>query len=143
MTLYCITVHLQFLSDTIEAVFRRFKYSDLVNAEYKIRATIQHSTNTVPRSHSTFCVFLQFKGENGAEYSGIEIEHYDHTMCRFEKSTQIRLEQRMDFQDVMQKNKIFVLGGVNNNDNTYLKSVSLMVNHKGNCNESIFSSLML
>lgn len=73
-------------------------------------------------------VFLKIKGENNAEYSAVKIENYNHMMSRFDKGIEIPLGEREYFGVVMQRNKIFVLGGEKNDK--ALKSVSFVANSK-------------
>lgn len=116
--------HLQFLSQTLESVFIRFKCSDLVNAEYKRRATTQRVNNAVSRSSSTFCVFKEYREIDGVEHSKISIEKYSNELNCFKEILDISVGKREWFEVVLDKNRIFVLGGCESMEAS--KSVSNM-----------------
>lgn len=133
--------HLQFLSDTLEAIFKTFKFLDLVKAEYKRRALnqrvnvcvcsgqnaeskeralSQRDGNRVSRSTSIFRVLVDH-GRSDA----FKIEKYNDAF-NFDKPVEIKHENGALFGLVMQKNRIFILGGFNRHYHS--KSVSLMAN---------------
>lgn len=116
---------MQFLDDTLETVFERFKCCSLINAEYKRRALSQRVTVRSPDSRSIFHVYVnEYKRDcvylNRAE---VIVKKYNNQLKRFEKTVEIPLGSRTDFEVVLHKNKIFILGGYNDNGEE-LKSVS-------------------
>lgn len=113
----------QFLIDTIEPVYERFDRHMLLFAEYKRRA-LSHRSHMGARSCGpVFCLFLQYKGENNADQSAIKIERFNVTLNTLEECGVISLGTRTLFGAVLQREKIFVLGGMVNGQ--YLKSVRM------------------
>lgn len=105
-----------------------------MNAEYKRRATSQCSDNSASCLSSTFCLFVK-QGKEAA----IKIEKYNDVLNCFEKVLEIRLGPRVNFGVVMQKNEIFVLGGMEQyGSKNFFKSVGFIANYKKNCEELIF-----
>lgn len=97
-----------------------------MNAEYKRRATSRSANIGVPRSHSTFCVSLQYKQQDSVENPVLKIEKYDHKLNRLKEI--VKLPQRNFFGIVLHKNKAYVLGGWENNKS--LRTVSHVANQK-------------
>lgn len=108
------------MSDTLEEVFKKFRCSDLVNAEYKRRAK-SRSINKGVRCPN-FCVSVQDIRENKTEYSEVHIETYNELTNCFEVTAKIPLGQRSQFDVVLGKDKIFLLGGTV--DKILVKTVS-------------------
>lgn len=77
-------------------------------------------------ANSTFCAFLQFNVEHDLKYSAVKLEKYNSSLNCFEETSEIHLGPRIYFGVALQKNKIFVMGGLNNS--VYLKSVSSSLN---------------
>lgn len=102
---------LQFLSDVLEMVFKRFECSYLMNAEYKRRAVSQRVDIDIIFARSIFCVLSQNIGYNDVNYSVLKIEKYDNLLKCFEKVCEITLGDRLFFGVVLLKYKIYVLGG--------------------------------
>lgn len=134
---------LQYLSVTLEAIFKRFKYSDLVNAEYKRRATDQSfHIGVTPhwQSHNIFRVLVKDrKNEHDLptdcdEYpdaspfwSTIHIDKYNNKLKGFENLSEFLIRHRRWFEIALHQNRIFALGGNlirNLNDENSMKSVS-------------------
>lgn len=114
-------LELQFLSSTVEPIYKRFDCLMLVFAEYKRRALNQCSNNGNYRSGSIFCLYEQFNGEYGADHSAVKIEQFNVTLNHFAERDEIPLGDRSHFGVILWRNKIFVLGGRVNHE--YLKSV--------------------
>lgn len=74
----------------------------------------------VPRGLSL--VFVENKDENDGECSKVIVEKYNYALTCFEMVSEIQIWERKFFGVLLLKNKIFVLGG--QNENGYLKSVS-------------------
>lgn len=118
-----ISLYLQVFNNTaLQSLYTRFACSDLFIEECKRRASGQCSNIGLRRSHSIFCLFAQYKEFEGAEQSAIKIEKFNSVLNSFEETGEITLGDRIFFGMVLQKNKIYVLGGRANG--VKLKSVS-------------------
>lgn len=116
---------MQFLSETLEAVYVRFKLSHLVNNEYKRRAFCKCAKVEVFRSHSYVSVCVK---EIEGRSSTIEIGKLDEVSKKTEKVGETPVVYRTRFGVVFHKNKIFVLGGYDE-ENCYepMKSVNICI----------------
>lgn len=89
--------------------------------EYKRRALNQCSNASTRRYDSIICLFLQFKGEDGADHSAIKPEKFNTAFNICEEGAEISLGERKYFSAVLHNDQIFVLGGQVNHE--HLKSV--------------------
>lgn len=87
-----------------------------------VKPTNQGIRTVVPSSHAIICVFVKYRGENGAKYTEIKIEKYNDATKSFDEMINISLGMRKGFNVVFYENKIFILGG--NANGTFVKGVS-------------------
>lgn len=104
-------------------MFEMFDCSKLLWAELKKRASNGCLNVDDRRFRPILCLSLQEKDEEkGVESSAVKIEKYNNILNRFEMAAEITLGDRENFNAVLQKNKLFVLGG--KTGDIYLKCVS-------------------
>lgn len=99
-------------SDKIQMIYRRFDCYDYLFAEYKRRITCLTPTAGIRRRRSIYCLFKQFKGENGAELSAVQIERYSCALNKFEEASAIAVGDRVYFAVTLVNDKVYILGGV-------------------------------
>lgn len=76
------------------------------------------------RCSSIFCLFAGYK-DGAADHSALKIEKYNAVLNRLEVAAEITLGARIYFRVIMQKNRIYILGGLVNG--VTVKSVSTMI----------------
>lgn len=112
---FILSLHLQFLNDnSLEATYKEFDcYSHFI-AECKRRASGQCPNIGTRRCRAIFCLFTQNKQPDGAENSTVKLEKYNSVLNSFEEAAEITLGDRVFFEVILHKNKIYVLGGFAN-----------------------------
>lgn len=105
---------MQFLKERVATVCDRFQCFKLVLAEYRRRASSQCMSVGAHRSRPIFGLMVQSKRNGEAGSTKIKFEKYNSVLNSFERMPEISLGDRRQPGVVLQKNKVYILGGVIN-----------------------------